>query len=95
MYVLVDELYVMLNVLRQIPSEGGCSHGQNASQSDKANEMCTLKHTVPNDICMFIAESVEAGSFSSYLLLPSLEFRDTTIYEPDIRALLGTAPHFC
>jgi len=30
---------------------------------------------------------------SSSLLLSSLELRDTTIYEPQIRALLGTASH--
>ena len=29
------------------------------------------------------------------LLLSSLELSDTTTYEPSIRALLGTAPHFC
>ena len=34
-----------------------------------------------------------ASFFSS--LLSSLELSDTTIYEPYIRALLGTAPHFC
>jgi hypothetical protein len=32
--------------------------------------------------------------FSS-LLLSSLELRDTQVYEPQIRALLGTALHFC
>ena len=32
---------------------------------------------------------------SSARLLSSLEFSDTTIYEPEIRALLETAPHFC
>jgi len=32
---------------------------------------------------------------SSSSLLSSLEFSDTTIYEPYIRALLGTVPHFC
>ena len=31
----------------------------------------------------------------SSLLLSSLELSDTTIYEPWIRALLGTASHFC
>ena len=34
-------------------------------------------------------------SSSSSLLLLSLELSDTTIYEPQIRALLGTASHFC
>ena len=29
------------------------------------------------------------------VLLSRLELSDTTIYEPQIRALLGTAPHFC
>ena len=32
---------------------------------------------------------------SSSLLLSSLELRDTKVYEPYIRALLGTASHFC
>ena len=32
---------------------------------------------------------------SSSVLLSSLELSDTTTYEPEIRALLGTAPHFC
>ena len=36
----------------------------------------------------------EAASSSSSLL-SSLELSDTTIYEPEIRALLGTASHFC
>jgi len=35
-----------------------------------------------------------AGSSSS-LLLSSLQLSDTTIYEPSVRALLGTASHFC
>ena len=38
-------------------------------------------------------------SSSSSLLLPSLELSDTTVYEPSIRALLGTAvpgaPRLC
>ena len=29
------------------------------------------------------------------LLLSSLELSDTTIYEPEIRAFLGAASHFC
>jgi len=29
------------------------------------------------------------------LLLSSLELRDTKVYEPQMRALLGTASHFC
>ena len=32
---------------------------------------------------------------SSYLLLSSLELSDTKVYKPWIRALLGTAAHFC
>ena len=32
---------------------------------------------------------------SSSLLLSSLELSDTQVYEPQIRALLGTAAHFC
>ena len=32
---------------------------------------------------------------SSFLLLSSLELSDTKVYEPYIRALLGTASHFC
>ena len=34
-------------------------------------------------------------SSSSSLLLSSLDLSDTRIYEPSIRALLGTARHFC
>ena len=33
--------------------------------------------------------------FSSSLLLSSLELSDTKVYEPYIRALLGTAAHIC
>ena len=32
---------------------------------------------------------------SSSLLLSSLELRDAKVYEPEMRALLGTASHFC
>ena len=32
---------------------------------------------------------------SSSLLLSSLELSDTKVYAPQIRALLGTASHFC
>ena len=31
----------------------------------------------------------------SSLFLPSLELSDTKVYEPSIRALLGSDPHFC
>ena len=34
------------------------------------------------------------GSFSSSLLLLSLELSDTQVCEPEIRALFGTASHF-
>ena len=34
------------------------------------------------------------GGFSSSLL-SGLELSDTTAYEHETRALLGTAPHFC
>ena len=34
-------------------------------------------------------------SSSSALLLSSLELSDTQVYEPEMRALLGTASHFC
>ena len=33
--------------------------------------------------------------YSSSLLFLSLELSDTTMYAPSIRALLGTASHFC
>ena len=33
--------------------------------------------------------------FSLSLLLSSLELSDTNVYEPYIRALLGTGSHFC
>jgi len=32
---------------------------------------------------------------SPSLLLSSLELSDTQVYEPSVRALLGTASHFC
>ena len=32
---------------------------------------------------------------SSYLVFSSLELSDAKVYEPSIRALLGTALHFC
>ena len=38
---------------------------------------------------------VRPPSSSSSLLLASLELGDTTIYEPWMRALLGTALQFC
>jgi hypothetical protein len=33
--------------------------------------------------------------FSTSFLLSSLELSDVQVYEPSIRALLGTASHFC
>ena len=39
--------------------------------------------------------SLDSRSFSSSLLLSSLELSETKIYEPQIRTLLGTASHFC
>ena len=39
------------------------------------------------------ADMVVVSSFS--LILPSLELSDTQVYEPYIRALLGTTAHFC
>ena len=43
-----------------------------------------------------VGPSQACGRFSSFsLLLSSLEFSDTTMYDPSIRALLRTAPHFC
>ena len=39
--------------------------------------------------------SKTSSTSSPSLLLWSLEFSDTIIYEPEIRALLGTASHFC
>jgi len=40
-------------------------------------------------------ETRHAHPSSSSLLLSSLELSDTKVYEPQIRALLGTALHFC
>ena len=36
-----------------------------------------------------------AGASSSCLLLSSLQFSDTKVYTPEMRALLKTASHFC
>ena len=38
---------------------------------------------------------VPASTYSSSLLFSSLELSDTQVSEPEIRALLGTASHFC
>ena len=38
---------------------------------------------------------IAASVGSSSLLLSSLELSDTQVYEPEIRARLGTAAHFC
>jgi len=37
--------------------------------------------------------TLDSSSFS--VLLSSLELSDTKVYEPQIRALLGTASHLC
>ena len=42
-----------------------------------------------------VAHTPNAVSSSSSLLLSSLELSDTKVYEPEIRARLGTAAHFC
>jgi hypothetical protein len=39
-------------------------------------------------------DSIAPATPSSYLLLLSLELSDTTIYEPEIRTLLGTSNSF-
>ena len=39
--------------------------------------------------------SAECLLFFSSLLLSSLELSDTKVYEPEIRARLGTAAYFC
>ena len=39
--------------------------------------------------------SLTTHSSGSSLLLSSLELSDTKVYEPQIRARLGTAAHFC
>jgi len=40
-------------------------------------------------------DPIMTASFSPSSLLYSLELSDTKIYEPQIRAFLGTASHFC
>ena len=45
----------------------------------------------PNDSSRLAPTPVSSSS----LLLSSLELSDTKVYEPQIRALLGTASHFC
>ena len=56
----------------------------------------SLKHE-PSSEPLHISDSLRAnGSVSSSsLLLSSLELSDTQVYAPQIRALLGTASHFC
>ena len=43
----------------------------------------------------WLSSRLSRRSSASSLLLSSLELSDASIYEPCIRALLGTAPHFC
>ena len=42
-----------------------------------------------------LRDADDEPTVSSSLLLSSLELSDTQVYEPQIRALLGTASHFC
>ena len=42
-----------------------------------------------------ICSEADQGSSSSSLLLSRLELSDTQVYQPQIRARLGTAAHFC
>jgi len=42
-----------------------------------------------------LANECQRKPLSSSLLLSSLELSDTQVYEPYIRARLGTAAHFC
>ena len=41
------------------------------------------------------ADAEDGADPSSSLLLSSLELSDAKVYAPQIRALLGTAAHFC
>jgi len=43
--------------------------------------------------CLIPVQNPPSSSSSSSLLLSSLELSDTQVYEPEIRALLGTASH--
>ena len=47
------------------------------------------------DYWRITTEFVHEVTFSSPLLLSSLELVDTNVYEPYMRALLGIAVHFC
>ena len=60
------------------------AHGQNAA-SPSSNPRASSA----------TCSSIQVAKPSSSPLLSSLELSDTTIYEPWMRALLGTAPHFC
>jgi len=51
---------------------------------------CAVEHDP-----LSIGEALTSPALSSDLLLSSLELSDTTIYEPQTRALLGIASHFC
>ena len=60
---------------------------------EPAADRATLDYLVSSHICGMRASSRRRTLAS--LLLSSLEMSDTTIYEPYLRALLGTASHFC
>jgi len=51
-------------------------------------------HSLLSDEYRFL-HGCQVSSFSFLLLLSSQELSDTHVYEPEIRAFLGTASHFC
>ena len=50
---------------------------------------------LPTPVLLFVEQPDSSPSSSSSLLLSSLELSDTKVYEPYIRARLGTAAHLC
>ena len=54
----------------------------------QASTFSTWRSRIPSSVSVY-------SSSSSSLLLSSLELSDTKVYGPQIRALLGTASHFC
>jgi len=72
------------------PIGKGCLTPNVADRQRLSNAKCGRSAKVAAD-----ASVHQVAWSSSSLLLSNLELSDTKVYESEIRALLGTASHFC
>ena len=77
---LTRQLAAKVDLATWIGRNGGC-------RRRRTSRTCASSSTTPR--------STPSRSFSSSLLLSSLELSDSQVYVPETRALLGTASHFC